>query len=191
MTKLARTISVDDKTYSELIGITAQLMEKTREQVSLSHTVRLAEALLKSCLLYYPRLEDQIRKQINFEPEEEPNTKDWPIEQITSDWFGKDFLEYLFGIEDLLARCPDVSGGPISELRKKGITRIFGKLKGQMYTAELTENSKVRTLNDGKEYDSLSVAASTICGYPVNGKTWWRYLEGEVYCQLKDLFDGE
>jgi hypothetical protein len=166
-------------------------MEKTREQVSLSHTIRLAEALLKSCLLYYPRLEDQIRAQINFEPEEEPNTKDWPIEEIASGWFGKDFLEYLFGIEDLLARCPDVSGGAISELRKKGVTRIFGQLKGERYEAELTEDSKVRTLHDGKEYDSLSAAASSVCGYPVNGKIWWRYLKGEVYCPLKDLLDSE
>jgi len=188
---MTRTISVDDKTYGELVSITAQLMEKTREQVSLSYTVRLSEALLKSCLLYYPRLGEQIRTQINFGPDEETSTKDWPIDEITSDWFSKDFLEYLFGIEDLLARCPDVSGGPISELRKKGVTRIFGQLKGERYEAELTEDSKVRIFHDGKEYDSLSAAASSVCGYPVNGKIWWRYLKGEVYCPLRDLLDSE
>lgn len=154
MNRLTRTIGVDDKLYSEMIGITGQLMQKSGEQVSLSNTTRLAMALFKSCLLYYPKLEEQILAQINFD--KEANKGDWPIEEITFTWFDKDFLDYLFGIEDLHERFTDDSEDPISELRKKGITRIFGKLKGQKYEAELTEDSKIRTLHDGEEYGSLN-----------------------------------
>jgi hypothetical protein len=184
--KLARTISADDKTYSELVSITAQLMQKAGEQISLSHTIRLAVALLKSCLLNYPMLEEEILSQISFE---ESNTKFTSIEEITSEWCDKQFLDCVFGIEQ--RRYSDDSGDPISELRKKGITQIFGRLKGERYEAELTEDSKIRTLHDGKEYESLSTAASAICGYPVNGWRWWRYLKGDSYCRLEDLRDGE
>lgn len=186
MIKLARTISVNDKAYSELISITAQLMQKAGEQLSLSDTTRLSVALLKSCLVNYPRLEEEILSQISFE---EPNTKFKSIKEITSEWCDKDFLDIVFGVKQL--NYSDDSGDPISDLRKKGITQIFGKLKGEMYEAELTEDSKIRTVHDGKEYDSLSTAASAICGYPVNGWRWWRYLKENGYHRLEGLHDGE
>jgi hypothetical protein len=183
--KLTRTIGVDDKLYSEMIGITGQLMQKSGEQVSLNNTTRLAVALFKSCLLHYPRLAEQILAQISFD--KEANKGDWPIEEITFTWFGKDFLDYLFGNKDLTERLPDNSEGPIAELRKKGIKRIYSKFNGQMFEAELTEDSKIRTLNNGEQYGSLSKAAKSICGYEVNGKLWWRYLNGSIYRPVAEL----
>jgi hypothetical protein len=95
---LARTISVDDKTYSELISITAQIMQRAGEQLSLSDTTRLSVALLKSCLIIYPRLEEEIVKLISFD---EPNAKYESIKDITPEFFARDFLEKVFGNEKM------------------------------------------------------------------------------------------
>lgn len=183
---MARTISVDEKTYGELINITAQLMQKAGEQISLSNTTRLSVALLKSCLINYPRLEDEILNQISFE---ETNKKFTSIEEITYEWFDKDFLDAVIGVKHV--SYSDDAGDPISELRKKGITRIFGRLRGEKYEAELTEDSKIKTLHDRKEYDSLSTAASAICGYQVNGWRWWRYRKEDSYRPIEEMREGK
>jgi len=179
---LAKTISIDDETYSELVKVTANLMGKTGEQVSISQTARLATAFLRSCLINFPRLEDAILDYIGFE---EPDIKFVSIHEVTSKWFDKDFLEVVFGIKEI-----DDSNGSkesIYELRNKGVHRIYGFHKGQMYTAELTDNSKVKTLHNGEEYDSLSAAASAIRGYQENGWRFWRCKYKENYPQLMTL----
>ena len=121
-------------------------------------------------------------EQISFE---EPNTKFKSIKEITSGWFDKDFLDIVFGLKQL--DFSDDSVDKISDLRKKGITKIFGRFNGEVYEAELTEDSKIRTAHDGKKYDSLSAAAGAICGYQENGWRWWRYQKDDGYHRLEDL----
>jgi hypothetical protein len=96
--KIARTISVDDKTYSELVSITAQLMQKAGEQLSLSDTARLSVFLLKGCYVSYPQLEEKILQLINLD-ESNPNMKWETIKGITPEFFSKDFLDVVFGIK--------------------------------------------------------------------------------------------
>lgn len=111
---MGRTIGVDDKTYRELVSITAQLMQKSGEQISLSDIARLSVYLFKGCLVNYPELEKQILNQINFE-EQQPLTKDFFSKDITPEWFDKEFLDCVFGIEDLRKRCVDDSTNKTGE----------------------------------------------------------------------------
>ncbi len=96
---MGRTIGIDDKTYKELVRVTAELMQKSGEQVALSDVLRLSVFLLKGCLSNYPELEKQILNQISFE-DQQPSTKDLLSKDITPEWFGKDFLDCIFGVGD-------------------------------------------------------------------------------------------
>ena len=174
---MAKTISIDEETYSELVRLTGSLMEKTGEQVSIGQVARLAVAYLKSCFINFPRLEDEVLELIGFEKEKLAS-----IHEVTSDWFDKRFLEIVLGITPP-SRLDD-SADLISELRKSNLRKIFGRHRGKMYEAEITENSKVRTLHDGKVHDSLSAAASEIRGYQENGWRFWKYKYRERYVPL-------
>jgi hypothetical protein len=181
---LAKTISVDNETYTELVSLTGSLMQKAGEQISVSNTTRIAIAYLESCLVHFPRLEEAILDLISFE---EPKMKYASIQEVTSKWFDKDFLEVAFGIKQI-SDFND-SADSISELRKKGITKIFGFHDAETYEAELTDDSKVKILRNGEEYTSLSAAASAIRGYPENGWRFWKYLDKDEYRPLKTLRD--
>jgi len=183
-----KTVSIDNDTYKELVSLTGELMQEACEQISVSHMTRLAVAHLKSCLTHFPILKKEILDLISFE---EPNLKYASIQEVTSDWFDKDFLEVAFGIKQI--GDSDNSGkSSISELKKKGIAKIYGFHEERTYEAELTDDSKVKTLHDGKEYDSLSAAASAIRGYNENGWRFWKYRDEDGhYHPLRDLRDGE
>ncbi|MGD6810671.1 MAG: hypothetical protein ACQCN3_13320 [Candidatus Bathyarchaeia archaeon] len=101
---MGRTIGIDDKTYKELVRLTAHFMQKTEEQISLSDIVRLSVYLFKGCLDNYPELGKQILNQIDF-GEQKELTKDFFSKDIIPEWFGKDFLDFIFGVEDLRKRC--------------------------------------------------------------------------------------
>lgn len=159
-------------------------MQKAGEQVSIGQVTRLAVAYLKSCLNNFPRLENEILHQISFE---EPNIKFASIHEVTSQWFEKNFLEIVFGIKQI--GDLDDYANSIDRLRKMGVSQVFGFHKEQMYKAELTDVSKVKTLHDGKEYDSLSAAASAIRGYQENGWRFWKYKNKENYYPLGKLRD--
>jgi len=99
--KVRRTIRVDDKTYKELVCATAQLMQEAKEQIALTDTVRLSVYLFKACLDAYPELKNQIINQIEFqgEEQEQPQRKDYLSKDLEPSWFGKDFLDFIFGIK--------------------------------------------------------------------------------------------
>ncbi|MHC3129233.1 MAG: DUF2924 domain-containing protein [Candidatus Bathyarchaeota archaeon] len=179
---MAKTISIDDETYSELVKLTGNLMQKAGEQISIGQVTRLAIAYLKSCLSNFPRLEDEIIDLIGFE---EPNIKYVSVHEVTAKWFCKDFLEVVFGIKQI--NNSNSSTDSIYELRTKGVLRVYSFHKGRMYEAELTDNSKVKTLHDGKEYDSLSAAARAVSGYQENGWRFWKYKDGDKYPRLMAL----
>lgn len=179
---MAKTISIDDETYSELVKLTGNLMQKAGEQISIGQVTRLAIAYLESCLNNFPRLEDEILDLIGFE---EPNIKYVSVHEVTSKWFDKNFLEVVFGIKQI--NNSNSSTDSIYELRNKGVLQVHGFHKGRMYEAELTNNSKIKTLHDGKEYDSLSAAATAVRGYQENGWRFWRYKDRDKYPQLITL----
>lgn len=179
---MAKTISIDKGTYVELVRLTGNLMEKSGEQISIGQVARLAIAYLKSCLNHFPKLEDEILDLIGFEEE-----KFASIHEVTSKWFDKEFLEVALGIKQIGSL--NDSTDSIYELKKKGVIRIFGYHKGQMYEAEITDASKVKTLHDGEEYTSLSAAASAIRGYQENGWRFWKYKDEDGYHPLTKLRD--
>lgn len=174
---MAKTISIDEETYTELVKLTGDLMGKSGEQVSIGHVARLAIAYLKSCFTHFPRLEDQVLELIGFEKE-----KFTSIHKVTSEWFDKEFLEIVLGIKQPISN--DDSADLISELRKHKLYRIYGLHQGKRYEAEITEDSKIKTLHDGIEYDNLSAAASEIRGYQENGWRFWKYKYGNDYVRL-------
>ena len=191
MIDLARTVSVDEKTYSMLLGITADLMQKANEQVSVSNTIRLATAYLKSSLMHFPRLDEEITRLISYE---DASLKETNINEVTENWFDKDFLDVVFGLRpeidprNLYPAKTEVQEqeGEIGKLRARGIRKIYGFHKGTMYEAALTDASKVMT-SDGKEYNSLSAAATSIRGYSENGWRFWKYWENDSLRSLSRL----
>lgn len=152
-------------------------MGKSGEQISIGHVARLAIAYLKSCFTHFTRLEDQVLELIGFEKE-----KFTSIHKITSEWFDKDFLEVVLGIKELISS--DDSSDLISELRKIKLYKVYGLHQGKRYEAEITEDSKIKTLHNGIKYDSLSAAASEIRGYQENGWRFWKYKYGDDYVRL-------
>ena len=105
---MGRTIGIDERTYKELVILTAQFMQKTQEQISLSDIARLSVYLFKGCLVNYPELEKQILAQIDF-GEQQPLAKDFFSKEVTPEWFDKQFLDCVFGIGDLRKQCVDDS----------------------------------------------------------------------------------
>ena len=91
--KLGKTVSVDEETYKELVVLTSTLMLKSEEALSIGSMVRLAVAFLKSSLNNFPNLEKAIVELILDE-----KSRFTLIDEITSKWFDKDFLEVTLGI---------------------------------------------------------------------------------------------
>jgi hypothetical protein len=79
--------------------------------------VRLSVYLFKGCLDSYPELGNQILNQIDFgdqkkstkdnDFDEQKEPRDYLSKDITPEWFGKDFLDFIFGVEDLRKRCSE------------------------------------------------------------------------------------
>ena len=53
---------------------------------------------------------------------------------------------------------------------------IWGNYQNARVSAVVTESGKIRLLNSGLEFGSLSMAAQEIVKYSVNGWTWWKTL---------------
>ncbi len=106
VTILGRTIGIDEKTYKELVRLTAHFMQKTEEQISISDIVRLSVYLFKGCLDSYPELGNQILNQIDFgdqkkstkdnDFDEQKEPRDYLSKDITPEWRRR-LEETLFG----------------------------------------------------------------------------------------------
>lgn len=177
---MAKTISIDEETYTELVKLTGNLMEKSGEQVSIGHVARLAVAYLRSCFTHFQRLEDEVLELIGFEKE-----KFTSIHKVSSEWFDKDFLEVVLGIKQ-----PTISDESADLLSAFTERKLYGFHQGKKYEAEITEDHKIKTLHDRVEYTSLSAAASAIRGYLVNGWRFWKYKYRDSYVQLMTWREG-
>lgn len=91
---MGKTVSIDEQTYKELVTLTANLMLKSEEVLPVGSMVKLAIAYLKSSIEHFPKLEKAIIELIIHE-----ETRFTPIDEITSRWFDKDFLEVTLGIK--------------------------------------------------------------------------------------------
>lgn len=94
MIRLGKTVSIDEQTYKELVTLTGTLMLKSEEVLSIGSMVKLAVAYLKSSLEHFPNLEKAIIELIIDE-----KSRFTPIDEITSRWFDKDFLEVTLDIK--------------------------------------------------------------------------------------------